>query len=138
MPAAKTRPMRSSRAIVSLVTVVLGVAALTGYFIAVDQSKCDEPFDRAAWDVRTATKPTEDGRSRRSILADRLTACENLDGAPRTRVRQVLGEPDRTSRTVDGAQLWVYLLGPGALMLDDEELVVRFSEQQVDKTYRTH
>lgn len=131
--------MRSSRAIAGLVAAVLAAAALAWYLsAAIDRNACDKPFDRTAWDVRTSTKPTVDGRSRRSILADRLIACKSLEGAPRTRVRQVLGDPDRTSRTVDGARRWVYLLGPGALLLDDEELMVRFGDQRVDKAYRTH
>lgn len=51
-------------------------------------------------------------------------------------IRRLVGEPDRTSQTNDGAHLWVYLLGPGALKLDAEELVVQFNGRRVARTYR--
>lgn len=81
-----------------------------------------------------STKPAVDGPSRRSILADQLIACKTLHNARPERVRQVLGDPDRTIQT-NGGRLWFYLVGPGPLLLDDAETVVNFKQDRVSEIY---
>lgn len=89
---------------------------------------CDKPFDRAAWRLGSSTEPRGDERSRRSVLVDGLVECKTLNGASRARVRKILGTPYQFDRADDGAPIWFYLVGPGALQLDSEELLVIFDE----------
>ena len=69
---------------------------------------------------------------------DALVECKTLDGASKARVRQLLGRPDRTSRTDGGARIWAYLVGPGHLLLDSEELLVIFDGSRIVQLERTH
>jgi hypothetical protein len=121
----------------ALAIATFGIAT-AGCGNTTDRPGCGKAFDRAAWvDLETSVEPTVNGRSRRAILVDGLIDCNTLAGARSARVRQLLGDPDRKSRTDDGARLWVYVVGPGSLGLRAEELVVRFKESRVAKTYRT-
>lgn len=130
--------MSLDRSAAALLGAALGAVVLAACGSARDEAACDRPFDRAAWNLRTSVEPIADGRSRRAILVDRLIRCETLQGAARGHVRQLLGEPDRTSRTDDGAPIWAYLVGPGSLMLDSEELLIIFHRGRVATIQRTY
>ena len=122
------------------VAAALGVAALAGCESERDRAAretCDEPFDRTAWEDMNSIEPTQDGESRRAILADGLVVCDTLIGARPARVRRLLGEPDDgKGRQSDGARTWRYLLGPDPLMIDSEILVVVFRRGRVSGTRR--
>ncbi len=135
-PSVSARRINFSGWAVGVAMASLGIATQIGCS-ATSRAGCDKPFDRAGWNRSTSVEPTVDGRPRRAILVDRLLACDTLIAAPSTRVRELLGEPDRKSQTDDGARLWVYVVGPGALGLRSEELVVRFEQRRVARTYRT-
>lgn len=97
---------------------------------------CDTPFDRAAWRLDRSVEALVDGRTRRARLVDSLVECRTLNRASKSRVRQLLGRPDRTSRTDAGARIWAYLVGPGSLLLDSEELLIIFDGSRVAKLER--
>jgi hypothetical protein len=67
------------------------------------------------------------GASKRHKLADRMIACQTLDGRKRSDIRQLLGKPDFPSR----AARYYYELGAGrsAGPLDNEFVSIRFDHR---------
>jgi hypothetical protein len=124
----QVRASALSRRVAAAVCAAALTAASSGCGDKKHHAACEKGFDRAAWSV-----PGSKGRdslvghpSKRQQLADRVVACQTLDGRKRSDVRALLGKPDFPSRSTK----YYYELGAGrsAGLLDNEFLSINFNQ----------
>lgn len=123
----------------ALALLALGLAVGAGIaYLAEAGTDCEEfRFDREAWERARAVRPTPDenpAEQERRRLANGLVECGLLDGATKTRVRSLLGAPDRAE--IDASPVrhrdWEYDVGPDRNASDSSDEVEHSLFLQLD------
>ncbi|MEJ7718357.1 MAG: hypothetical protein WKF31_10490 [Thermoleophilaceae bacterium] len=89
-------------------------------------------FSPSAW--KEAARGRDWAPTTRQLLAERLMACERLDGWSKARVGRVLGEPTQRSTIERPGSGWIYYTGPKRAVISvsgySEELYVKFGRRR--------